>query len=81
MSKRWACRVVKRPRGTQRYRPTRREDEDRLTQAIIVLAGQYVEADFTGAGLPLGDILKVQNFWTTDLIEAACFWDSADLLL
>jgi transposase InsO family protein len=29
------------PRGTQRYRPTQREDEDALTQAIIVLASQY----------------------------------------
>jgi transposase InsO family protein len=29
------------PRGTQRYRPTQREDEDRLTQAIIQLASQY----------------------------------------
>lgn len=41
MSERWACRVVKQPRGTQRYRPTQREDEDRLTQAIITLASQY----------------------------------------
>jgi putative transposase len=29
------------PRGTQRYRPTQREDEDALTQAIVVLASQY----------------------------------------
>jgi integrase len=29
------------PRGTQRYRPTQREDEDRLTQAIVALASQY----------------------------------------
>src|ERR1700722_14103153 len=29
------------PGGTQRYRPTQREDEDRLTQAIVVLASQY----------------------------------------
>jgi hypothetical protein len=29
------------PRGTQRYRPTQREDEDRLTQAIVQLASQY----------------------------------------
>jgi putative transposase len=28
------------PRGTQRYRPTQREDEDQLTQAIIALAKQ-----------------------------------------
>ena len=29
------------PRGTQRYRAIRREDEDALTQAIIQLASQY----------------------------------------
>ena len=40
MSERWACRLVEQPRGTQRYRPTQREDEDRLTQAIIALAKQ-----------------------------------------
>jgi hypothetical protein len=38
MSERLACRVVKQPRGTQRYRPTQRDDEDTLTQAIVTLA-------------------------------------------
>ncbi len=32
MSERWACRLVNQPRDTQRYRPTQREDEDRLTR-------------------------------------------------
>jgi putative transposase len=41
MSERLACRVVKQPRGTQRYRPTQRDDEDTLTQAIVTLASQY----------------------------------------
>jgi putative transposase len=41
MSERLACRVAKQPRGTQRYRPTQREDEDTLAQAIITLASQY----------------------------------------
>ena len=41
MSERRACQLVNQPRGTQRYQPTQREDEDRLTQAIIVLASQY----------------------------------------
>jgi len=41
MTERWACRLVNQPRGTQRYRPTQREDEDRLTQAIVELAPQY----------------------------------------
>jgi putative transposase len=33
--------VVKQPRGTQRYRPTQRDDEDTLTQAIVTLASLY----------------------------------------
>jgi putative transposase len=41
LSERWACRVVEQPRGTQRNRPTQREDEDRLTEAIIQLAKEY----------------------------------------
>jgi transposase InsO family protein len=41
LSERRACRLVGQPRGTQRYQPTQRHDEDRLTQAIIALAGQY----------------------------------------
>ena len=41
MSERRACRLVKQPRGTQRYQLTQREDEDALTQAIVELASQY----------------------------------------
>ena len=41
MSERWACRVVNQPRGTQRYRPAQREDEEKLTQAIVDLASQH----------------------------------------
>jgi hypothetical protein len=41
MSERRPCRLVNQPRGTQRYQPTKREDEDRLTQAIVELASQY----------------------------------------
>jgi putative transposase len=41
MSERRACQLMNRPRGTQRYQPTQREDEDRLTQAIVLLASQY----------------------------------------
>ncbi len=41
MSERHACRVVQLPRGTQRYRPTQRDDEDTLTRAIVTLASQY----------------------------------------
>ena len=41
VSERHACHLLGQPRGTQRYRPTQREDEDRLTQAIVALASQY----------------------------------------
>ena len=38
MSERWACRLVNQPRGTQRYHMVQREEEDRLTRAIVELA-------------------------------------------
>jgi putative transposase len=41
MTERRACRLANQPRGTQRYRVIRREDEDALTQAIVQLASQY----------------------------------------
>ena len=41
VDRRRACRPANQPRGTQRYRVIRREDEDALTQAIIQLACQY----------------------------------------
>ncbi len=41
VSQRRACRILSQPRGTQRYRPILRTDEDLLTQRIISLACQY----------------------------------------
>jgi putative transposase len=41
VSERHACQLVHQPRGTQRYQPTQRNDEDALTRAIIALASQY----------------------------------------
>ena len=41
VSERRACRILSQPRGTQRYRPILRPDEDLLTQHIISLACQY----------------------------------------
>lgn len=41
VAERRACRPAHQPRGKQRYRPTQRTDEDKLTQAIVALAGQY----------------------------------------
>ena len=40
-SERHACHLVHQPRGTQRYQPTQRNDEDALTRAIITLAARY----------------------------------------
>jgi putative transposase len=40
-SERHACHLVDQPRGTQRYQPTQRNDEDALTRAIITLADRY----------------------------------------
>jgi putative transposase len=33
--------MVKLPRGTERYRPTQRDDEDTLTHAIVKLTGPH----------------------------------------
>ena len=41
VSERRACRVVRQWRGTQRYQPLRRTDEDELTQAILALGVKY----------------------------------------
>src|SRR5271155_2646360 len=41
MSERRACQLVNQPRGTQRYQPTWREDENALTRAIVELASEY----------------------------------------
>ena len=41
LSERHACRLVNQWRGTQRYLPIQRVDEDALTRDIITLASQY----------------------------------------
>jgi putative transposase len=41
VSERHACRLLGQWRGTQRYITTQRDDEDRLTRAVIEMAGQY----------------------------------------
>jgi len=42
MSERWACRLLGQHRGTQRYTPIHRIDEDGLTAAIIALPAATV---------------------------------------
>jgi putative transposase len=41
VSERAACRILKQWRGTQRYQPEYRTDEDALTRDIIALASEY----------------------------------------
>ena len=41
VSERRACRVTGQPRSTQRRVPVVREDEDRLTRAVVAYAAQY----------------------------------------
>ncbi len=69
MSERGACRVVNQPRGTQRYQPTQREDEDALTRAIVTLASQYgrygyrrITAELNKAGWQVGKD-RVERIW------------------
>jgi putative transposase len=61
VSERRACRVVRQWRGTQRYRPLRRTDEDELTQAILALGVKYgrygyrrITVLLRNAGWPVG---------------------------
>jgi hypothetical protein len=41
VSEKQACRILKQSRGTQRYQPAHRTDEDALTRDIIALASEY----------------------------------------
>ena len=41
LSERTACRIVGQPRGTQRYVPTLKPDEDELTRNIVYVASEY----------------------------------------
>ena len=41
LSERHACRLLGQWRGTQRYEPIHRVDEDALTRAIIALGAKY----------------------------------------
>ncbi len=69
MSERRACRVVRQWRGTQRYLPQRRTDEDELTQTILALAAKYgrygyrrITVLLRSAGWAVGKD-RVQRIW------------------
>lgn len=68
-SERHACQLVDQPRGTQRYQPTQRNDEDALTRAIIALASRYgrygyrrVTIELQKAGWKVGKD-RVERIW------------------
>ena len=61
LSERRACRLLGQWRGTQRYRPMDRLDEDELTRAVVALAAQYgrygyrrITALLQSSGWPVG---------------------------
>jgi hypothetical protein len=60
VSQRSACRILGQPRGTQRYRPILRPDEDALTQAIVSLACQYGRYAYSPKPLMLAQPEMVQ---------------------
>ena len=69
LSERTACRIVGQPRGTQRYVPTLKPDEDELTRNIVYLASQYgrygyrrVAAMLNDSGMVVGKD-RVQRIW------------------
>ena len=69
LSERHACRLLGQWRGTQRYEPMDRPEEDELTQAVIALATQYgrygyrrIAALLRSAGWPVGKD-RVQRIW------------------
>ena len=69
MSERYACRLLGQWRGTQRYEPNPRLDEEELTRAVIALATRYgrygyrrITALLRGAGWEVGKD-RVQQIW------------------
>jgi putative transposase len=69
LSERHACRLLSHPRGTQRYTALAREDEDKLTHAILALASNYgrygyrrITALLQAAGWAVGTD-RVQRIW------------------
>ena len=69
LSERHACRLLGQWRGTQRYEPIHRVDEDALTRAIIALGAKYgrygyrrITALLRSAGWEVGKD-RVQRIW------------------
>ena len=69
LSERLACRMIGQPRGTQRYLPALKSDEDELTRNIVYLASEYgrygyrrVTAMLNKNGIEVGKD-RVQRIW------------------
>jgi hypothetical protein len=62
-SERHACQLVNQPRGTQRYQPTQRNDEDALTRAIIALASQYASTAGTDIDASRSSCARPAGAW------------------
>ena len=69
LTERHACRLLGQWRGTQRYQPIDRLDEDDLTRAVVALAAQYgrygyrrITALLRNAGWSVGKD-RVQRIW------------------
>ena len=76
VSERRACCVVGQSRGTQRYSPILRSDEDALTRDIVSLAGQYgrygyrrITALLQHDGWQVGKD-RVQRIWRREGLKA-----------
>ena len=83
MTERRACRLSNQPRGTQRYRAIRREDEDALTQAIVQLASQYgrygyrrITALLRRAGWRVGKD-RVERIWRREGLKVSAEAEAA----
>ena len=75
ISERRVCRLLFQWRGTQRYLPTVRDDEDPLTTAIIALASEYgrygyrrITALLRDAGWKVGKA-PVERIWRREGLE------------
>ena len=76
LNERTACRIVGQPRGTQRYVPTARRDEDELTRNIVYLASEYgrygfrrVTALLNEGGIEAGED-KGKRIWRREGLKA-----------
>ena len=75
LSERHACRLVQQWRGTQRYVPIQRVDEDALTRDIVTLASEYgrygyrrITALLRTAGWQVGKD-RVQRIWRREELK------------